>query len=522
MSDRSDLPSSAPQWQPAATYRPGLSRRVVQRGTYSGSPWAPPESSPDHSSDSLPPPPEEQLYPRQWAYDASEAEQVQPVQAEQVQPEVQSWAAMAPTSYGYTRTQPSNSLHSEPQNPSPQSSKARNQQHGNQQSGKKEKRGPGWLALITATVLAAVLGAGAGLVLHPDIRDGLLSDTSAPAGSSGGSDLPGDSEQVVPPVTEGIAAPDWQQVAATVRPATVSIMVEGSDSAGTGSGVVYDDQGHVVTNHHVVQPALDGGTITVTTHDGRVYEASVVGTDSTTDLAVLHLEAQQSLPAARFATSEVLEVGQPVMAVGSPLGLADTVTTGVISALDRPVTVEASGGVDPTETGAAQVDLVVTNAIQIDASINPGNSGGPLFDATGGVIGINSSIASNSSSSETAGSIGLGFAIPVDLVASVVSQIIESGSVQHARLGVEIRSGVVARGNASQLGAEVATVMTGGAAEEAGLQPGDVIIAIDGKPVTSGPALTGFVRRYTAGDQVTLEVVRDGEDMQVTATLQAR
>lgn len=381
------------------------------------------------------------------------------------------------------------------------------------------KTGPGWLALVAAMLVTALLTSGLwfGMTNSGLVDNGLASNlddsTSAPAQSG----------EVLPPVTEGVAAPDWEEVAATVRQATVTITVEGQSEAATGSGVVYDSTGYIVTNHHVVEPAIDGGTITVSTHDGLLYEATILGTDQTTDLAVLKVSDTANLVAARFGTSSDLSVGQPVMAVGSPLGLADTVTTGVISALDRPVSVAASGQIDPLDpSDQAPAEMVVTNAIQVDASINPGNSGGPLFDSTGNVIGINSSIASNSTSSETAGSIGLGFAIPVDLVKNVVDQIITTGSVQHALLGVSIQSVSFDRGDSGQLGAEVVTVVPGGAAEQAGLETGDIIIGIDGKPVTSSVALTGYVRRHAVGDVVTLDVVRGGQDMQVEATLQVK
>lgn len=384
--------------------------------------------------------------------------------------------------------------------------------------------GPGWGALITGMVATAlvsvgvVAAAGTGDILGLSTPNDQLPLSSL--SSSQGLGQPQSQSQTVAPVTHGTAAPDWQSVAQTVRPATVSILVESDTSGATGSGVVYDTSGHIITNHHVVADALDGGTITVTTSDGRLYDASIVGVDKTTDLAVLSLsDDSAALPAARMSMSSELEVGQPVMAVGSPLGLSDTVTTGVISALDRPVTIAASGKVDPLDPQAAAQELVVTNAIQIDASINPGNSGGPLFDATGGVIGINSSIVSNSSSAETAGSIGLGFAIPVDLVKSVADQIIATGSVSHARLGVEIQTATVEAGGATRLGARVATVVPGGAADHAGLEPGDVIVGIDGRSVVSGPALTGFVRRYVSGQEVMLDIVRDGQELQIPVVL---
>ncbi len=499
-------PQVSPDAGDQIPFSPGLSRRAVQRGTYHASlpsRWAPIRPGlPEESVQS-----EQPVQPEQPAQPENPIQSEEPVGVPSSPPE----ASAQPTPL-YEPSPWAQGTHGRAQSATNFSAPAT-------QRAERNRKGPGWFALFVSALLAAALGAGTALVL-----DRGAEPPSGTASSESSVEQDASDQDVVPPVAERTAAPDWQAVASAVRPATVSIMVEGANESATGSGVVYDSEGRIITNHHVVSPAVSSGNITVTTHDGRIYEATIVGTDQTTDLAVLQLVGEPSdMIAARFATSEELEVGQPVMAVGSPLGLADTVTTGVISALDRPVTVEASGGVDPANPQAgAQTELVVTNAIQIDASINPGNSGGPLFDATGGVIGINSSIASNSSSADTAGSIGLGFAIPVDLVKSVADQIINTGSVQHALLGVEIKSGVVVRGSSSQLGAEVATVMGGGAAAEAGLQPGDVIVGIDGHAVTSGPALTGFVRRYTAGNEVTLDVVRGGEDIQVTAVLKAR
>ncbi len=337
-------------------------------------------------------------------------------------------------------------------------------------------------------------------------------DTSASA-----QNLQSSSETVEPVSTTG-TVPDWEAVAAAVRPATVTIQVSGESGSASGSGVIIDKDGHIITNHHVVSGVLSGGNITVTLHDGRLYTAQIVGTDQTTDLAVLALNDPPSdLTAALLGDSSTLKVGQPVMAIGAPLGLADTVTTGIVSALDRPVSVQ--GESDPA---AQQAEVVVTNAIQIDASINPGNSGGPLFDGEGAVVGINSSIASMESGQGSAGSIGLGFAIPVNLASSVASQILETGVAQHALLGVQIGTVSVLSDGEQRLGAEVAAVTEGGAAHNAGLTVGDVIIGIDGNSVTSGSSLTGYVRRYTAGDEVTLDVIRNGQYMQMPVILQER
>ena len=378
------------------------------------------------------------------------------------------------------------------------------------------RSGPGWASLILAMILAVLVT----LAVVFGVWGAQSPFATAPA-MTGGSSETTDSEpaDVVEPVEATEGAPDWQAVAAAVRPATVSILVEGATEAASGSGVIIDSSGHIITNHHVVSGAAQGGNITVTLHDGRLYSATITGTDPTTDLAVLTLDNPPTdLTAALLGDSSTLEVGQPVMAIGAPLGLADTVTTGIISALDRPVAVSSSAD----SSAQAQTEVVVTNAIQIDASINPGNSGGPLFNAQGAVVGINSSIASMGSSSSEAGSIGLGFAIPVNLAKSVASQIIETGSAQHAMLGVQISTSSVLVGEDNRLGALVATVNPGSAAEAAGLIQGDVIVGINGSSVTSGPSLTGYVRRYSAGDQVTLDVVRNGVQQQVLVTLQQR
>lgn len=380
------------------------------------------------------------------------------------------------------------------------------------------KSGPGWGALIVAMVVTALVavaavfgiwGSDSPFSASPDMTD----TTGEPA-----SVISQSGAEVVEPVETTEGAADWEAVAAAVGPATVSIYVEGETESASGSGVIIDGAGHVVTNNHVISGVGQTGSITVTLHDGRLYSASIVGADATTDLAVLALDNPPSdLTAALLGDSSTLEVGQPVMAIGAPLGLADTVTTGIISALDRPVAVQGS-----VDVQTQQAEVVVTNAIQVDASINPGNSGGPLFDSSGAVIGINSSIASTSSDSSSAGSIGLGFAIPVNLAKTIVDQILETGSAQHALLGVQIQTAAVEVEEGQRLGAHVAAVVPGGAADLGGLQTGDVIVGIDGKSVTSGPALTGYVRRYQAGDSVELEVVRDGVTQNVTVTLQQK
>ncbi len=368
------------------------------------------------------------------------------------------------------------------------------------------KAGPGWTALIAAMLLTSAASVGTTIALTGDSSDQVAEPAAAEVTQQSGT---------TPTVEQQAGGPDWETVAEAVRPATVSIQTDGEGEMGTGSGVIIDSEGRIVTNQHVVSNVLNSGSITVSLNDGRLYEAEVIGSDSTTDIAVIQLiNAPADLMAANLSTSGDLKVGQPVMAVGSPLGLSDTVTTGVISALDRPVVVSAD--TDPS------AEAVVTNAIQIDASINPGNSGGPLFDASGSVVGINSSIASLATSSDSAGSIGLGFAIPIDLVNNITSQIIDNGTVQHSVLGVQIMSGSSESEGGTVLGAAVAEVITGSAAHEAGLQTGDVIVGIGGHQVVSGPSLTGYVRRYQVGETVVLDVLRDGQLMQVDVTLKEK
>ena len=370
------------------------------------------------------------------------------------------------------------------------------------------KKGPGWVALIGAMLLTIGLTLGAVFYARP-----AMLRASTPTNLNGGT-------VATVPVSNS-SGTDWTDVAAAVSPAVVTIQAQGASSGGTGSGVVYDAQGDIVTNYHVIASALGGGQIQVTLADGRLYGAVVVGHDKTTDLAVIRLENPPSdLTVARFASSANLEVGAPVMAIGAPLGLSNTVTTGIVSALNRPVEVSVDED-SSSQDSQASSDLVVTNAIQIDASINPGNSGGPLFDATGAVIGINSSIKSLATSSDgQAGSIGLGFAIPSDLVVSIADQLIASGSASHGLLGVTVKAATTTVGSDTYVGAEVQDVSAGSGASAAGIRAGDVIVKVEGQEVTSPKQLIGYVRRYKAGDTVTMTIVRDGATQDVSVRIQ--
>ena len=301
-------------------------------------------------------------------------------------------------------------------------------------------------------------------------------------------------------------AVDWTAVAKEVSDSVVAIDVATSDGEAKGSGVVISDKGYIATNNHVISGAQQ---IQVTLASGAVYSAKVVGTDTTTDLAVLKLDNPPSdLKVAEFADSDNLAVGESVMAIGNPLGYDDTATTGIVSALNRPVTVTDDDN-----------NAIVTNAVQIDAAINPGNSGGPTFNAAGQVIGINSSIASTASSSGTAGSIGIGFAIPSNLVKRVTNEIIDNGSVKHVVLGITIKSSSVEADGVTRGCAQVQAVTDGGPASKAGVKAGDSIVAFNGKAVNNNYSLLGYVRASAMGDKVKLTVVRGGNTMDLEVTL---
>ena len=308
-------------------------------------------------------------------------------------------------------------------------------------------------------------------------------------------------------------AVDWSAVAKEVSDSVVAIDVATGDGEAKGSGVVISDKGYIATNNHVISGAQQ---IQVTLANGAMYSAQVVGTDTTTDLAVLKLDNPPSdLKVAEFADSDDLAVGESVMAIGNPLGYDDTATTGIVSALNRPVTVTDDNN-----------NEIVTNAVQIDAAINPGNSGGPTFNAAGQVIGINSSIASTATSSDSAGSIGIGFAIPSNLVKRVADEIIKDGKVKHVALGVVIKSDTVEADGVTRGGATItkssatgSAVVSGGPADKAGLKEGDTIVAFNGNAVNNNYSLLGYVRAAALGDKVTLTIVRDGKTMNVDVTL---
>ena len=352
-----------------------------------------------------------------------------------------------------------------------------------QQSGNQRGRTAGLLA--SAAAIALVAGAVGGFAGYrvADGQSPLAAIAAAPAGTG------------VSPAAEGSVA----AIAEAVTPAVVNIEATSGSQGGTGSGFVVTSDGYIVTNNHVVEGAR---SISVIWSDGTREEAELVGADSGYDLAVLKVD-RKGLPAVQLGSSGSVKVGDTAIAVGSPLGLSGTVTTGIISALDRPVT---AGGGDSS---------AFINAIQTDAAINPGNSGGPLLNGSGEVIGVNSAIATlGGGLGGQSGSIGLGFAIPIDTASRIVDEIIQTGSAQTPVIGVQIRD--------SENGAQVGEVTPGGPAEAAGLVAGDVITAVNGREVSSATELIVAIRAYAVGDVVTLTVASGGDVREVDIELAAQ
>ncbi len=393
------------------------------------------------------------------------------------------------------------------------------------------RRGPGWGGVIVVALVAALLAGGLataiGFATRPDppVVDQTAATSSEPAQSA-------DPAQSVP-ITEAV---NWNTLAQRVKPSVVSIRVAGLQGGGEGTGVVVDKLGHVLTNNHVATAGGPQGEIQVTLSDGRLYAADIVGTDPSTDLAVLQVrEAPDDLTPAVFGRSSEVQVGQQVMAVGNPLGLSDTVTTGIVSALNRPVITPVAGqetqpspfGGQGGQGGQGSDGFVVTNAIQTDTAINAGNSGGPLVDATGRVIGINSSIASPSAGAGAgaAGSVGLGFAIPADEAKRVSAELVAEGTATHARLGVNLATQAgtpTTEDGTTRLAATVTSVEPGSAAAEAGLLEGDEIVAADDVPTPGPDSLIAIVRERAPDDRMTLTLVRDGQEQDVTVQLGAQ
>ncbi|WP_251094820.1 trypsin-like peptidase domain-containing protein [Streptomyces sp. Caat 7-52] len=359
---------------------------------------------------------------------------------------------------------------------------------------------------VVWTLLVALVSAGIGGAVGAYVeRDGLGADIRLPQAGS---------------VPAGRAPDSVAGIAARALPSVVTLHVRGADEAGTGTGFVLDAQGHILTNNHVVEPAGTDGEISVTFSSGDTVKAKVVGRDSGYDLAVVQVHGVHGLTPLPLGNSDDVRVGDPVVAIGAPFDLANTVTSGIISAKERPIT--AGGG----KSDGSDVSYV--DALQTDAPINPGNSGGPLLDSRAEVIGINSAIRSAGSGSDSsgggqAGSIGLGFAIPVNQAKRVAEELINDGRATHPVIGVTLDMGYT--GDGARIDAKSASggpaVNRGGPGERAGLKPGDVVTGVGGERVHTGEELIVKIRAHRPGDRLRLTVERGGTEREISLVLGA-
>ncbi|MCX6501313.1 MAG: trypsin-like peptidase domain-containing protein [Microbacterium sp.] len=392
--------------------------------------------------------------------------------------------------------------------------------------------------IVGLLVAAALVGGAAGL--GGAYAGEALWGGSDPATATGGS---------VVTVNDTDSVNQTTAVAAKVVPSVVTISVTGGSGGGTGSGVILSDDGYVLTNTHVV--TLDGQvadpTIQVTTSDGRIYDATIVGTDPTYDLAVIKLEDASGLTPITWGDSGDLNVGDATIAVGAPLGLSNTVTEGIVSALNRSIEIASSAAPDSSdseddsddqggqqdnggqdspfffdfgqgETQQSATETIKIAVVQTDAAINPGNSGGALVNSDGELVGINVAIASAGSSSSTGGNIGVGFAIPSTVAERVAKALIADGEATHGLLGATVQASTTVE-DATITGAYISEVTSGGAAAEAGLRSGDIVTEFNGAPITDAIDLTAQVRAVAGGDTVSLTYVRDGKTNTAEVTL---
>jgi putative serine protease PepD len=365
----------------------------------------------------------------------------------------------------------------------------------------KPRRSLGLLAVLVlvavVALIAGLVGGVAGYALENHSANS-LTDSNASLGA-------------IPQGSTNRSASSVAGVAAAALPVVVSVSVQSAAGGDTGSGFIVRQDGYILTNNHVVAAAASGGKITVSFNNGSTIPAKVVGTDESADLAVLKVN-KTGLPVAQLGNSDDAVVGDQVIAVGSPLGLSGTVTSGIISATNRPVT---TGGTTGAETS-------YISALQTDAAINPGNSGGPLINMQGQVIGVNSAIASlGAAPGQQAGNIGVGFAIPINQARRIAEELIKTGTAQTPIVGVNLDPTYRGPG-AKILSHSVngqAPIMPGGPAATAGLQPGDVITAVDGTTVPDAEALIVTIRSHAPGDVVTLTINRNGTTSDVKVTL---
>jgi putative serine protease PepD len=357
---------------------------------------------------------------------------------------------------------------------------------------KSHRRGLGvWGTILVSAVTAVIVGGVAGL-------GGYL------IGSNGDANASGTSNVISLPQLDGVSkvgTTDVAAIAESVLPSVVSILIEAGDNSGSGSGFIVQSDGYILTNNHVAAPAVNGGELTVVFENGEEAIAKIVGRNSSYDLAVLKVD-KTGLPAAVLGDSSAVRVGEIAIAIGAPLGLNGTVTSGIISSLDRPVTAGGRG------------ELAFINAIQTDAAINPGNSGGPLLDGSGRVIGINSAIAALAGTiGGERGSIGLGFAIPINTAKRIAEELISTGDSQTPIIGVVLNTAYTGEG------AEISEITPGGPAQEAGFRVGDVITGFNGRQVADSTELVVAIRSYAPGEQIEITVIRNGQSSTIPLTL---
>jgi len=360
-----------------------------------------------------------------------------------------------------------------------------------------------WPVVCALALVVGLVGGAIGGIAVDEWRSATQGPGRSDAGL-GGVDIV--SEPPLPADNGSIAA-----VAQKLLPSTVQILADFEDEelGATGSGFFLDAQGHVVTNNHVIEDAAtSNGTIKVVDHRGERYDAEVVGRSPVYDLAVLFVEDGPQVQPAALGASRALRIGDGVVAIGSPLGLSSTVTSGIVSALDRPVT-----------TGRQAEDLAsYINAVQTDAAINPGNSGGPLVNMRGQVVGVNSAIATTGGGmlGGESGNIGVGFAIPIEQVKVTADQILRDGEARYPIIGATVSS------DGSGEGAVIESVEPGSPAESGGLEAGDVVTAVGDRPVTDSPTLIVAIRSHLPGEEITLMVDRGGEAREIAVTLDAK
>ncbi|KUN27516.1 protease [Streptomyces antibioticus] len=377
------------------------------------------------------------------------------------------------------------------------------QQNGAAVPSKDQRRKRARKVLVGAAVLLALVSGGVGGVVGAYLeRNGGVGDVELPQAAA---------------EPAGRAPDSVAGIAARALPSVVTLHVTGAEESGTGTGFVLDDRGHILTNNHVVEPAGGDGEISVTFHSGDTAKATVVGRDSGYDLAVVKVSGVSGLTPLTLGNSDNVQVGDPVVAIGAPYDLEGTVTSGIISAKERPIT---AGG----ESGDGS-DVSYVDALQTDAPINPGNSGGPLLDSKARVIGINSAIRSADSGSDEsggqAGSIGLGFAIPVNQAKRVAEELINTGKATHPVIGVTLDMDY--SGDGARVGTKGndggAAVNAGGPGDKAGIEPGDVITEVDGQRVHSGEELIVKTRAHRPGDRLELTVERGGKELTISLVL---